>query len=137
MNLKMAEPRYNMVTTLDEALGRLADTDLPVLAGGTDFYPMLLDGPPPENVLDVSAIADLKGVAQIGSTWRIGAGTTWSELIRAELPSAFDALKAAGREVGSVQIQNRATVAGNLCNASPAADGVPPLLALNACVELA
>jgi CO/xanthine dehydrogenase FAD-binding subunit len=57
-------------------------------------------------------------------------------VIRAPLPRAFDALKAAAREVGSVQIQNRATVAGNLCNASPAADGVPPLLALDAEVEL-
>ena len=48
----------------------------------------------------------------------------------------IDALKAAGREVGSIQIQNRATIGGNLCNASPAADGVPPLLALEADVEL-
>jgi CO/xanthine dehydrogenase FAD-binding subunit len=52
------------------------------------------------------------------------------------LPQCFDALKEAAREVGSVQIQNRGTVAGNLCNASPAADGVPPLLALDAEVEL-
>src|SRR5262249_31033117 len=49
---------------------------------------------------------------------------------------SFDALKSAAREVGSIQIQNRGTVAGNLCNASPAADGVPPLLALDAEVEL-
>ena len=54
----------------------------------------------------------------------------------APLPGGFDALKAAAREVGSVQIQNRGTVAGNLCNASPAADSVPPLLALDAGVEL-
>jgi CO/xanthine dehydrogenase FAD-binding subunit len=53
------------------------------------------------------------------------------------LPAVFDALKAAASEVGSVQIQNSATVAGNLCNASPAADGVPPLLTLDARVELA
>ena len=52
------------------------------------------------------------------------------------LPPAFDALKKAGRQVGSVQIQNAATVVGNLCNASPAADGIPALLALNAEVEL-
>jgi CO/xanthine dehydrogenase FAD-binding subunit len=52
------------------------------------------------------------------------------------LPRAFDALKMAAREVGSLQIQNRGTIAGNLCNASPAADGVPPLLALDADVEL-
>jgi CO/xanthine dehydrogenase FAD-binding subunit len=68
---------------------------------------------------------------------RFGAATTWSEIARAELPPAFDALKAAAREVGALQIQNRGTIAGNLCNASPAADGVPPLLALDAEVELA
>lgn len=67
----------------------------------------------------------------------IGAGTTWTELLRADLPPAFDALKLAAREVGSIQIQNRGTVAGNLCNASPAADGVPPLLALDTEIELA
>jgi CO/xanthine dehydrogenase FAD-binding subunit len=58
-------------------------------------------------------------------------------VIRADLPPAFDGLKAAAREVGSIQIQNAGTIAGNLCNASPAADGVPPLLTLGARVELA
>jgi CO/xanthine dehydrogenase FAD-binding subunit len=67
---------------------------------------------------------------------RIGGLTTWTEVLRTPLPRCFDALKAAARELGSVQIQNRGTVAGNLCNASPAADGVPPLLALDAEVEL-
>ena len=52
-------------------------------------------------------------------------------------PPAFDGLKATAREVGSVQIQNSGTIGGNLCNASPAADGVPALLTLNAEVELA
>ena len=65
------------------------------------------------------------------------AATTWSEIAAANLPPAFDALRQAAREVGSIQIQNRGTIAGNLCNASPAADGVPPLLALDAAVELA
>ena len=59
------------------------------------------------------------------------------ELLEADLPPLFDGLKQAAREVGGVQIQNAGTIAGNLCNASPAADGVPPLLALDASVELA
>jgi CO/xanthine dehydrogenase FAD-binding subunit len=66
----------------------------------------------------------------------IGAGTTWSELVAADLPHGFDGLKAAALEVGSIQIQNRGTIAGNLCNASPAADGVPPLLTLDAELEV-
>ncbi len=59
-----------------------------------------------------------------------------SDVLAADLPSCMDGLKAAAREVGAWQIQNAATVAGNLCNASPAADGVPPLLALNAAVTV-
>ena len=68
--------------------------------------------------------------------WTIGATTTWTDVVRADLPPLFDALKAAAREVGGVQIQNAGTVAGNVCNASPAADGMPVLLALGAEVEL-
>ena len=73
----------------------------------------------------------------VGGAIRIGAATTWTDIVKAPLPAAFDALKQAAREVGSIQIQNRGTIGGNLCNASPAADGVPPLLALDATVELA
>ncbi|HSC62979.1 MAG TPA: FAD binding domain-containing protein, partial [Caldimonas sp.] len=68
--------------------------------------------------------------------WTIGATTTWTDVVSAELPPLFDALRAAAREVGGVQIQNAGTVAGNLCNASPAADGTPVLLALGARVVL-
>lgn len=57
-------------------------------------------------------------------------------MIAAPLPAWFDGLKLAAREVGGVQIQNAGTVAGNLCNASPAADGIPALLSLGASVEL-
>src|SRR5690606_12010591 len=79
---------------------------------------------------------ELRGVSETASHVVIGARTTWTDLIRHPLPAAFDALKQAAREVGSVQIQNVASVAGNLCNASPAADGAPALLVLDAEVEL-
>jgi len=79
----------------------------------------------------------LADISETDGTLRIGAAATWTDVIRADLTPAFDALKQAAREVGSVQIQNAGTVAGNICNASPAADGVPPLLALDAQVELA
>ncbi|MEC7655138.1 MAG: FAD binding domain-containing protein, partial [Pseudomonadota bacterium] len=68
---------------------------------------------------------------------RIGGRVTWSDIVRADLPDYFDGLRLAAREVGGVQIQNRGTVAGNICNASPAADGVPPLLSLDAIVDIA
>ena len=123
-------------TQIDEALAILANGDWDVLSGGTDYFPALRDEPPTSPILDISGIESLKGVSHDADGWRIGGLTTWTELIQADLPPAFDALKLAAREVGSVQIQNRATIAGNLCNASPAADGVPPLLILDAVVEL-
>lgn len=86
--------------------------------------------------MDISGLGELRGVSSEAKHIRIGGLTTWSEIIRTPLPRCLEALKSAAREVGSVQIQNRGTVAGNLCNASPAADGVPPLLALDAEVEL-
>lgn len=122
--------------TLDEAVHVLAEHGGQVLSGGTDFFPALGDRPIPTSVVDVSRISEIKGIAVEPDHIRIGGLTTWSQVISASLPRCFDALKSAAREIGAVQIQNRATVAGNLCNASPAADGVPPLLALDAEVEL-
>jgi len=121
---------------LEEALGVL-QRPFTVLAGGTDFYPARVGRSIDEDVLDISAIADLRGIAHGPNGWRLGATTTWGELIAADLPPVFDGLKQAAREVGGRQIQNAGTIAGNLCNASPAADGVPPLLALGAEVEIA
>jgi CO/xanthine dehydrogenase FAD-binding subunit len=108
-----------------------------VQARGTDFYPARVGRAIGENVLDITAIDALRGISADADDWRLGATTTWSELLDTDLPPLFDGLKQAAREVGGQQIQNSGTLAGNLCNASPAADGVPPLLALDAEVELA
>ena len=121
---------------LEEALTALARPHT-VLAGGTDFYPARVGRAIDEDVLDIGAIAVLRGISADSAGWRLGATTTWSELIEADLPPLFDGLKQAAREVGGRQIQNAGTLAGNLCNASPAADGVPCLLALDAEIEIA
>ncbi|MDX1375616.1 MAG: FAD binding domain-containing protein [Burkholderiales bacterium] len=128
---------YLRPTRTEEALERLAAAPLTVLAGGTDHYPARVGRPLADDILDITALAALRGIRATDEGWRIGATTTWTRVIEAELPPLFDALKQAAREVGGVQIQNAGTVAGNLCNASPAADGVPALLALDARVELA
>ncbi|MCR4265487.1 xanthine dehydrogenase family protein subunit M [Nitratireductor sp. ZSWI3] len=128
---------YARPTELEEALGLLCSKRWTILAGGTDFYPALGAGPLKDDVLDINGLSMLEGIAETDAHILIGARTSWSTVIRTPLPPAFDMLKEAAREVGSVQIQNTGTVAGNLCNASPAADGVPPLLALDAEVELA
>lgn len=138
---------YLRPTSLDEALASLqaahaaAGTSsggrLPViLAGGTDYYPARVGRVLDDDILDITAIPDLRGLAESGDHWRIGATTTWGDIAAAELPAHFDGLKQAARAVGGVQIQNAGTVAGNLCNASPAADGAPVLMAMRARVEL-
>jgi CO/xanthine dehydrogenase FAD-binding subunit len=127
---------YLKPRTLTEAVSVLASSAGQILAGGTDFYPALGDRLPQGTVVDITSVRELRGISIEKDHVRIGGLTTWSELIRTPLPRCFDGLKAAAREIGSVQIQNRGTVAGNLCNASPAADGVPPLLALDSEVEL-
>jgi CO/xanthine dehydrogenase FAD-binding subunit len=128
--------RYARPETVDEALSLLAEDAWRILAGGTDFYPALGAKPLRENVLDIDRLTELRGLSETVDHVVIGARTSWTDIVNATLPPAFTALKQAALEVGSVQIQNRATVAGNLCNASPAADGVPALLVLDAEVEL-
>lgn len=125
---------YARPTDLETALGLLAQGRL-VLAGGTDLYPAAgasLAG----DVLDITAVAGLRGITA-GDGLRIGGCTTWTDIATADLPPALAGLQAAARVVGGRQVQNVGTLAGNLCNASPAADGVPPLLTLGAVVELA
>jgi len=121
---------------LAKALAALGDRVPAVLAGGTDFYPARLGRPPTEDVLDITGLEELRRIEITPGQVRIGACVTWSELLQADLPRAFDGLKLAAREIGGIQIQNTATLAGNVCNASPAADGIPNLVALDAEVEL-
>ena len=115
----------------------LAETRGTILSGGTDVFPALGDRPFSAPVIDISALSEIRGIRFTDDFVHIGARSTWSDLLRAALPRGFDGLKAAAREVGGVQIQNQGTIAGNICNASPAADGVAALLALDARVMLA
>ncbi|WP_171208333.1 MULTISPECIES: xanthine dehydrogenase family protein subunit M [unclassified Ruegeria] len=127
---------YSQPSLLSDALSVLQEAETRVVAGGTDFYPAMQPGQQPTSLLDITRIDGLSDITQDHEGVRFGAAVTWSDVIKADLPPGFDALKQAAREVGSLQIQNAGTVAGNICNASPAADGVPPLLALDAKVEL-
>jgi CO/xanthine dehydrogenase FAD-binding subunit len=128
---------YHSPTDLDLALEIAAQPFGKIVAGGTDVYPSAKKGVVPEFFLDLTRLRGFANITDQNGTVRIGAAMTWSQIAQANLPPAFDALKQAAKEVGSVQIQNTGTIAGNICNASPAADGVPPLLALDAKVELA
>lgn len=130
-------PAYLRPSSIRDALTAVAARPLTLLAGGTDFYPARVGTALGDDVLDLTGIPDLRGVDVRRDEIRIGATTTWSDLLAAPLPDWMLALTRAAREVGGEQIQNAGTLAGNLCNASPAADGVPPLLALDARVQLA
>ena len=122
------------IGTALEVLGAGAPT---ILAGGTDFYPARVGRFIDEDVLDITAVDGLRGIEEFDDHFRIGATTTWTQVIETDLPPWFDGLKQAARELGGMQTQNAGTVCGNICNASPAADGVPPLLTLDAVVEVA
>lgn len=130
--------RYLRPGSIDEAVDRLgADPTLRIMAGGTDVYPSLGEAAARAAFLDIARIPGLRGIAREDGVWRIGAATTWSDVVRAPLPAFFAGLALAGREIGAIQIQNAGTLAGNVVNASPAADGTVALLALDACVEIA
>jgi CO/xanthine dehydrogenase FAD-binding subunit len=128
---------YARPSELNETLALIAEPGARLLAGGTDVYPAAGERPLTGRIVDISRLRGLRGVTQTDDEIRLGAATTWTDIVRADLPTAFDALRAAAREIGAIQIQNRGTIGGNLCNASPAADGAPPLLVLDAEVELA
>jgi CO/xanthine dehydrogenase FAD-binding subunit len=129
--------QYLRPTRFEDALQHLARGPFTILAGGTDHYAARVGKPLTEAILDITAIEGLRDIAEGPGHWRIGGAATWTDVLEAGLPGVFDGLKLAAREIGGVQIQNSGTLAGNLCNASPAADGVPALLALDASVELA
>ncbi len=128
--------------TLDDALEIRASRPVTILAGGTDIYPARTarvgwgDTRHPD-VLDISAIEALRGIETTETHYCFGSLATWTMLRRATLPAAFAGYQAAAREIGGVQIQNRATLVGNICTASPAGDGIPCLLTLEAEIELA
>lgn len=134
--MSAAQGVYLRPRTLDEALIALAKDSMSVLAGGTDIYAARCGQAVTEPILDISAVAELRGLQDEQAQLRIGAATTWSDVVRASLPPQFLALQAAAREVGGIQVQNAGTIAGNICNASPAADGIPVLMAFDAQIEL-
>lgn len=128
---------YFRPDSLQDAITLLSKRQMTVVAGCTDVFPATEAQGLAGGVLDLTGIRDLRGVRKDGSSWRIGAATTWRDILEAGVPPGFDMLKQAACEVGSVQIQAAGTLGGNICNASPAADGMPPLIALDAEVEIA
>ncbi len=125
--------------SLAEALAaRAAHPDWVVVAGGTDLMVGALHRPPPAGVLDVFGLPELRGVQAAGDRVRIGAGTTYGQLLADPLVREhLRCLRAACAEVGALQIQARGTLGGNMATSSPVGDTLPCLLALDAEVLVA
>jgi carbon-monoxide dehydrogenase medium subunit len=132
---------YRSPATVKEAVELLAAHNgaAHVLAGGTDLLVKLRAGSvAPQVVVDVKAIPELRRIEADARGFRIGAAVSCAEIgEHAELAAAWPGVVEALQLIGSTQIQGRATAGGNLCNASPAADSVPAMIAAGALCEVA
>ena len=129
------EPPSESPTRLEAAYALLADADGPPwrpVAGGTDVMVQVTGeiGEPPERVLDIWALDELRGISVEADALVVGALTTYTEIRRSPVVAEFvPALVEAAATIGAAQIQNRGTIGGNVVNASPAGDTLPVLLA--------
>jgi carbon-monoxide dehydrogenase medium subunit len=124
--------KYAAPTSVDEARSLLADNPgSRVFAGATDLIPQMRSGrPAPSLIVDLKHIDQLMALAHDAGSWSVGAAAPTSTLTRdADFSTMFPGLSEAAGLIGSDQIQNRSSLGGNLCNASPAADSVPSMIA--------
>jgi CO/xanthine dehydrogenase FAD-binding subunit len=131
------EPPVASPRTLADAYSLLSDAPARPIAGGTDLMVALTGelGEPPERVLDLWRLGELRGIAVDGGAISLGALTTYTEIRRSALcREHLPALVEAAATIGAAQIQNRGTLGGNIAWASPAGDTLPVLLALDASI---
>jgi len=133
--------RYEAPESVEGAVALLARAtgETRVLAGGTDLLvQMRADIVDPELIVDIKKIRETRVVTEEKGGWRIGAAVTGAELKEHEhLKQVWPGVVEAANLIGSTQVQGRATLGGNLCNGSPAADSVPALIAAGAVATLA
>jgi CO/xanthine dehydrogenase FAD-binding subunit len=137
----MDQLRYEAPDTLDGAVALLSGETgaIKILAGGTDVLVQLhLDMIDPALIVDIKKIAEMRTVEKTGNGYRIGAAVTGMELMNhpdfgADWPGVLDGVKL----IGSVQVRGRATIGGNMCNGSPAADSIPAMIAAGAVATIA
>lgn len=136
----MGSPAFHAPGTVDDAIALLAgDPQARVLAGGTDLIVQMRSGRfTPSSIVDLKRIGGMAGIRRDGDAFVIGATTRCTALKDDKaLKAAWPGVVEAANLIGSVQVRNRATMAGNLCNASPAADSVPALVAAGAVCVIA
>jgi CO/xanthine dehydrogenase FAD-binding subunit len=135
------EPPIETPASLGDAYAVIAastaDAPITPIAGGTDVMVRITGeiGEPPGRMIDLSRLAELRGISVDGDAVVIGAATTYTDIRRSDAcREHLPALVEAAATIGAVQIQNRGTLGGNIANASPAGDTLPVLLALDASI---
>ena len=127
---------YKIPNTIEEAIELLweAEGKAKIIAGGTDLVIGLRNGDhTPQFIIDITRIEELRKIEEKNGTVSIGAAVTHSEIASSSLVKKYGkVLSDAASEIGSPQIRNLGTIGGNIVNASPAADTIPPLMVLNA-----
>jgi len=137
----MDQLRYEAPDTLDGAVALLSGESgaIKILAGGTDVLVQLhLDMIDPALIVDIKKIAEMRTVEKTANGYRVGAAVTGMELMNhpdfgTDWPGVLDGVKL----IGSVQVRGRATIGGNMCNGSPAADSIPAMIAAGAVATIA
>ena len=131
--------RYEAPDTVESAAALLGTAGARVLAGGTDLLvQMRSDVVDPTLIVDIKRIAETRRITEDKGGWRIGAAVTGAELKEhPQLRKVWPGVIEAANLIGSTQVQGRATLGGNLCNGSPAADSVPALIAAGAVAAIA
>ena len=131
----MEDMRYEAPATLDAAVALLSGASAPkVLAGGTDVLVQLhIETIEPDVLVDVKNIPEMRAMAKEADGWRVGAAVPAMEMLEnADFCKAWPGIMEGVVLIGSMQVKGRATIAGNVCNGSPAADSTPPMMAAGA-----
>ncbi len=130
-------PAITSPTSLNKALSLLKEDSYQILSGGTDVLIQIRELEDKPNLLNITGIKELSEIREFADRFEIGGSTTFSNIISNEsIQENLPVLVEACRQIGSTQIRNRATIAGNMVNAAPCADSVPPLIMYGATVEL-
>ncbi len=135
----MSDLRYEAPETLEAAIGMLGGDGARIMAGGTDLIiQMDAEVIEPDLIVDIKNIAETRAIVEADGGYRVGAAVTGMELMEHDgfsktWPDVIDGVKL----IGSIQVKGRASVGGNVCNASPAADSTPALIAAGAIATVA
>jgi CO/xanthine dehydrogenase FAD-binding subunit len=139
----MVDVEYYKPASMAEALEVLYNCirhgdKVSILAGGTDLVPFMKSKcVQPDVIVEITDLADIRGISVADSTMTIGAATPYMDIVEnSDVKELVPCLYHACRQVGSVQIRTRGTIGGNLCTASPAGDSLPPLFVLEATLHI-